>query len=117
MSQKIIADLGIAKSMVAFLEAKGMEVLRIVDINPGMSDTDILDLAFQTNAILLTADKDFGDLIFYSQKVHSGVLLLRIEDATSEEFLKIITFIFENHWEQIPNNFCVFKKGKFRIRG
>ena len=116
MSPKIIADLGIAKSMIAFLESKGIEVIRIVDINPSMSDTDILALAFQNNAVLLTVDKDFGDLIFYSQKEHSGVLLLRIEDASSEEFLKIIKFIFEKHWDQIPNNFCGFKKGKFRIR-
>jgi predicted nuclease of predicted toxin-antitoxin system len=81
-----------------------------------MSDLDILEFAFQMNALLITSDKDFGDLIFYGNKKHSGVLLLRIEDATPEDFLKIITFIFENHWEHIQQNFCVYKKGKLRIR-
>ena len=99
-----------------FLRQKSLKFIRIVDINSRMSDTDIITLAFQNNAILITVDKDFGDLIFYSGKVHSGVLLLRIEDASSDDFLKIIQFIFENYWEQIPNNFCVFKNGKLRIR-
>jgi len=33
-----------------------------------MSDTDILALAYQNKAILITVDKDFGDLIFYMGK-------------------------------------------------
>lgn len=116
MSQKIIADLGISRSIVEFLSAKGFEIIRIVDINPCMTDEEILALTLECNAILITSDKDFGDLVYYSKKIHSGVILLRIEDASSEDFLKIITFIFENYWNQISQNFCVYKKGKFRIR-
>jgi predicted nuclease of predicted toxin-antitoxin system len=113
---KIITDLGIAKSMVEFLVSQGFEVIRIVDLNPSMTDEKILALALETNAILITSDKDFGDLVFYSKLKHSGILLLRIEDASGDDFLKIIKFIFEKYWDQIPNNFCVYKKGRFRIR-
>lgn len=102
--------------MISFLESKGNILTRIVDINPGMTDTDILSLSNQNNALLITADKDFGDLIYFSQKPHAGVLLLRIEDASAEDFLKIIEFIYENYWDQINSHFCVFKKGRLRIR-
>jgi predicted nuclease of predicted toxin-antitoxin system len=112
----IVADLGISKTMISFLQSKGMEVIRIVDIDPTMPDVEILEFANQHDALLITVDKDFGDLIYYSNKPHSGILLLRIEDASPNDFLKIIEHIFENHWNKIGRNFCVFKSGKLRIR-
>lgn len=102
--------------MISFLQSKGIDVIRIVDIDPNMSDFEILAFAKKNNALLITADKDFGDLVFYGDKMHAGVLLLRIEDASPDEFLRIIEYIYENHWHKIGENFCVFKRGKLRIR-
>jgi len=99
-----------------FLATSGFEIIRIVDINPCMSDEEILALTLEKNALFITSDKDFGDLVYYSKIQHSGVLLLRMEDASSEDFLKMITVIFEQYWNQISKNFCVYKKGKLRIR-
>lgn len=112
----IVADLGISKTMISFLRSKGMEVIRIVDIDPTMPDAEILEFANQNNALLITVDKDFGDLIFYSNQSHCGILLLRIEDASPDDFQRIIEYIFVNHWNKIGRNFCVFKNGKLRIR-
>ncbi len=49
-----------------------------------MPDAEILKLADREKAIIITTDKDFGELVFKSHEPHKGVLLLRLEDAHAE---------------------------------
>src|ERR1700687_1117117 len=51
------------------------------DVDPRMSDKDILDWAVREQRLVLTQDKDFGELVYLSGQAHAGVLLLRLEDA------------------------------------
>jgi predicted nuclease of predicted toxin-antitoxin system len=46
-----------------------------------MPDAEILKLAEKEKAIIITMDKDFGELVFKSHEPHKGVLLLTLEDA------------------------------------
>ena len=66
--------------------------------------------------MVVTMDKDFGELVYHSGKAHSGVLLLRLEDATGDEKVEIMQFIMDNFSSQIENKFCVFKNGRLRVR-
>jgi predicted nuclease of predicted toxin-antitoxin system len=66
--------------------------------------------------MVITMDKDFGDLVYHSGKAHKGVLLLRLEDATGEEKAETMQFIMDNFKNQIEGKFCVFKNGRLRIR-
>lgn len=68
------------------------------------------------NAIIITMDKDFGELIFKGHASHKGVLLLRLEDALAEEKLAAIQNIFPDHLQKLKNNFSVYQNGKLRTR-
>lgn len=46
--------------------------------SPSASDAEVLAIAFKRNALLITEDKDFGELVFRFQKPHKGILLIRI---------------------------------------
>ncbi len=81
-----------------------------------MNDLSILQLALSDKRILITMDKDFGELVFNSGWRHEGVLLLRLEDMNGERKSEIINHIIENFADKIQGNFCVFKKGKLRLR-
>ncbi|MEP6927435.1 MAG: DUF5615 family PIN-like protein [Ginsengibacter sp.] len=81
-----------------------------------MADSDIINLANSEDAIIVTMDKDFGELVFKILSSHKGILLLRLEDAVAEEKLSAIQNIFPNHLFQLKNNFCVYQNGKLRIR-
>ena len=50
-----------------------------------MLDPDVLELAWSEQCVLLTADKDFGDLVFRRRERHCGVLLLHLNDGELEE--------------------------------
>ena len=47
---------------------------------PALGDIDVLNVAISNDALLVTEDKDFGELVFRLRLNHSGVLLVRIED-------------------------------------
>jgi predicted nuclease of predicted toxin-antitoxin system len=61
---KIVADEGIEKPIVFMLRVQGHHVIHIAEIAPGSTDTDILEFANRQRALLISYDKDFGDLIF-----------------------------------------------------
>ena len=81
-----------------------------------MDDYQIIKLAIKENGIIITMDKDFGELVFKNNNLHKGVLLLRLDDAVSEEKLAAIQNLIPEHLEQLKNNFSVYQNGKLRTK-
>ncbi len=113
---KFVIDVGVGRSVENWLTSQKFSVFSISLINPEMTDVEILQLAFNENAILITMDKDFGELIFKNHSLHTGVLLLRLEDAVAEEKLSAIQNIIPEQLQKLKNNFSVYQNGKLRIR-
>jgi hypothetical protein len=61
---KIVADENIDQQIVDRLRSEGHEVLFIAELDPGIDDDAVLLKSRESNAVLVTADKDFGELIF-----------------------------------------------------
>ena len=112
---RFLRDVGVGKIVEQMLTSMGHDVQSMIDINPNASDISILQKAKTEERIIITMDKDFGELVFKSSNKHSGVLLLRTQDMDGEEKAEIVKYIMENHSSVIEDNFCVFQKGKLRI--
>ena len=112
---KFIVDVGVGKKVEKFLDQK-YDVKCIREINQSMSDINILKIAEDENRIIITMDKDFGELAYKSKLSHSGILLLRLEDANGEEKLEFMKYIINHFEKELFNNFCVFDKNNFRVR-
>jgi len=65
----ILADESVDKQIVISLRENGFYVYYIAEIDPGITDKEVLQIAQEKDLILLTADKDFGELI-YLQKLN-----------------------------------------------
>jgi predicted nuclease of predicted toxin-antitoxin system len=113
---KFVIDAGVGRSIEEWLISQNFVVLSIVLINPEMSDIEILNLAFREDAIIITMDKDFGELVYKNNSLHKGILLLRLEDAVAEEKLAAIQNIIPKHLQKFKNNFSVYQNGKLRTR-
>ena len=113
---KFIIDAGVGRSIEEWLISQNFMVLSIVSINPEMEDIKIVELAQREDAIIITMDKDFGELVFKQKVLHKGILLLRLEDAISSEKLAVIQTIIPFQLEKIKSNFSVYQNGKLRIR-
>jgi len=113
---KYIIDVGVSKKVEKWLEETGYDVKNVRDLDPAMSDETIIRLAIDEKRILITMDKDFGELVYKSGMDHHGVLLLRLESANSTEKLNVVQKIFEKHEKKLKNSFCVYQNNQLRIR-
>lgn len=68
------ADECIAAPLVARLRAADHDVIYIAEAAPSLSDADVVALALKDGRLLLTEDKDFGDLVFRPKQVTTGIV-------------------------------------------
>ena len=78
---RFVLDVGVGNKVGHYLTSQGYDATLISTINPIMTDLEILVIAENENRMVITMDKDFGELVYHSNKAHAGVLLLRLEDA------------------------------------
>ena len=113
---KIVADENVDKEIVDRLRADGHSVLYIAEENAGIDDRTVLDRSLQTGSVLLTADKDFGDLVFRQRLLHAGVLLVRLSGVRPDMKAGLVTAAFDQHGEELRSGFAVLSKRSLRFR-
>ena len=74
-----LADECVDAGVVDRLCDAGHDVLYVAEMAAGESDVRILERAQTDDRLLLTEDKDFGDLVFRSGQAIPGLVLLRLE--------------------------------------
>ncbi|APF20170.1 protein of unknown function DUF82 [Caldithrix abyssi DSM 13497] len=116
MKIKFIADVNVEKDIVDFLNNQGFDVLWIPDYNCKLQDDELLFLANKEGRVLITNDKDFGEIVFYQRKVSKGIILLRIKGQDVNKKLKVLKKLIDLHLEEIELNFIVLSDKKIRIR-
>jgi predicted nuclease of predicted toxin-antitoxin system len=75
---KFFADENVALLIVQWLRQMGHDVLYAAEADPGQDDAIWLHRAEQSERLIVTADKDFGDLIFRDRLNSHGVVLMRM---------------------------------------
>lgn len=113
---KIVIDEGMDIRLAAALRQAGHEVTHIGESARGLTDVEVLSLATQPGVLLITRDKDFGDLIFREGHLHSGILLVRLEHLTSNERRAAVQECLRHHDTQLPGAFSVINRAGVRIR-
>ena len=112
----LVADENIDIEIVRGLRDAGYDILSIAEDFFGISDEDVLEIANKHNAILLTGDKDFGELVFRKGKVTKGVILIRVLGVPQEEKTRIVLEVFKQHAKDFIESFTVISKKKIRIK-
>ncbi len=113
---KILADEGIDRPIVERLRRDNHQVQYVAEMEPGISDEVVLDLANQEKTILLTADKDFGELVFRQQQMTRGVILVRLGGISPSRKAAIVASALAVHGDQMGQAFTVVTPGAVRIR-
>jgi len=111
-----LADESVDKQIVIKLRNEGFQVKYIAEISPGVSDEIVLNHATNVDAILITADKDFGELVFRQNKITNGIILFRLHGLSQNEKADIVGESILNHLNELSNCFTVISKKSIRIR-
>lgn len=75
----IVADENIDQRIIYFIRSLDVDVLSIREKSPGISDNEVIQLAISLKALLITEDKDFGELVFSHNIQECSVILLRYQ--------------------------------------
>ena len=114
---KFLADENIAPIVIKSLQEQGFNIVSVYEKKlSGTSDEKILGFAQKQNRIVLTHDKDFGNLIHQILQLHKGVILLRLRNQSPQNvILHLIPFLKKVKEEKIKNRLVIFQEGRVRI--
>jgi len=112
----VLADESIDRPIVDRLRQAGHKVIYIAETAAGLSDEDVLVQANRDGALLLTADTDFGELIFRQKRIHAGVALIRLLGISASLKAEILAQTLEDRGNEMAGSFTVISAGMVRIR-
>lgn len=111
-----LADEGIDRQIVDRLRAGGHEVYYAAESAPATPDDHLLQYANEHHAIVVTSDKDFGELIYRMGRAHAGVILLRVAGLSADAKCDHVLTVLRERAAEIPGAFTVITPGAVRIR-
>lgn len=111
-----VADESIDAQIVQRLRQDGFDVYYIAEEAPSIADPRVLAAANRRKGILITADKDFGELVFRLHKAHEGVVLVRLPGIRPKAKADIVASVVENYGKKLRNAFTVVTHRSVRIR-
>lgn len=113
---KLVADEGVDQPIVSALRAAGFDVVYFAELAPGTEDQAILARAQDADSLLLTCDKDFGELVYRNRLATSGVVLIRLHGLTAERKAKLVLEALSFHSTEMLDAFTVISPGMLRVR-
>jgi predicted nuclease of predicted toxin-antitoxin system len=112
---KILADESVEGEIVARLRSEGHDVAYVPETTAGIRDDEVLARANAEDRVLLTEDKDFGDLAFFYGSRSLGIVLLRAHGAGFEAKADLVVDALKTHEDELtkdPPHFVVLRWGR-----
>ena len=113
---RFLADECCDTKLVSFLRKEGHDVVHISEQTTGISDEKILNDAYNEDRILVTEDKDFGELVYRLKKPCKGIILIRIDVKNRHRKGPRLKQLVEKYPDRLKGYFTVIDLKKYRFR-
>ena len=112
---RLLLDANISIRLIASLKALGHDVASMFESNPNTTDQAVLIKACEEQRVLVTYDKDFGELAIKQEQKHYGIILLRTRDESYLTQQKILKKFIQSYTEiEIQKYFWVVDESTVR---
>ena len=112
---RLLANENFPADAIEALRKRGHDVAWIRTDAPGSTDHQVLERAQAENRILVTFDKDFGELAFRTKlPSSSGVVLFRISLPSSEHIARVAVQVLESRTDW-SDHFSVIEDTRVRM--
>jgi predicted nuclease of predicted toxin-antitoxin system len=112
-----LADESVDHRLVLALRSKGLAVGSVTESASGSSDRQVLEMAVLQDSVLITEDKDFGELTFRLHLPNRGIMLVRSSDLSIEERADAMIAIAGLHATELGESFVVLgNSGAYRVK-
>jgi len=112
---KFLANVNVEKPLVDFLYEKGFDIKWVTNIDKQMPDAHVCEIANKEQRVIITNDKDFGEIVFLQKKIAYGIILLRIKGQNSSEKIILIEKLLDKYLDKIAGHFVIVTKEKIRF--
>lgn len=112
----IIIDENVDQVLVDRLASKKYKIIPIREYKPGISDREVIELAKLKKGLVITEDKNFGELVFSYDIKDCSVIFLRYDKIDYDHIEKNILKLLEVYYENPGHFFITITKRKIRIR-
>ncbi|MBX7106124.1 MAG: DUF5615 family PIN-like protein [Gemmataceae bacterium] len=113
---KLLADESVDCPIVLRLRADGHDVAFVAEDSPGISDRVVLSRALTDGVVLVTADKDFGELVYRDRLPHAGVLLVRLAGLDESAKCDLVSRVVAECGDDLQGAFSVATPDSLRLR-
>jgi len=113
---KFLIDESVEKPIVDWLRNQKYDVIYIAEKSPAITDEEVIRFANSETRILITNDKDFGELIFRQGRITQGILLIRAANEESSNKIRLVKEVLKEVKDKLKGNFVVVNETGIRIR-
>ena len=114
MSERFLENENFPAAIVAWLRQKGHDVTHAAESMVGAPDHEVMEGARTGDRIVLTFDRDFGELVFHQrQSPARGIVLFRLREQPPDIVLPFLRSFFDEEPE-LDGYFTVASPGQFR---
>jgi predicted nuclease of predicted toxin-antitoxin system len=113
---RFLADENVPVAIVEWIRARGHDVQCASELAPGEPDSSWLGRAESEGRIILTSDKDFGELVFRERRDSHGIVLLRLEALTIKQRLARLGEVWGVIEANPSGRFVVITETRVRVR-
>jgi predicted nuclease of predicted toxin-antitoxin system len=113
---KFLLDVCVSsRSLTESLVTAGHEVISAIALDPRATDELLLEHALGNDLVLVTEDKDFGELIFVRDHEHGPIV--RLVELTVAEQVKALDELLAQYAGELSGRAIVtITRGRIRIR-
>jgi predicted nuclease of predicted toxin-antitoxin system len=112
---RFLADESCDAAVFRALRAAGHDVISIAETSPGAADRVVLELAVADDRVLVTRDKDFGELVFSAGARARGVLLLRSPPLVISALPQLVIELASTRADDLSTSFVVIAPSGVRV--
>jgi predicted nuclease of predicted toxin-antitoxin system len=113
---KFFADECCDAATVDMLRDEGYDVCYAIEVMRGATDEEILKRAYDEQRVLLTEDKDFGELVYRLQYPAYAILLLRFDPIKQRLKRQRLVEVLQQHGDDLTGHFVVIEMHRTRMR-
>ncbi len=110
---KFLLDVCAGGRLTNWLRDQGFDVKEVRGKDICMPDESIIDWAVMEKRIIITLDKDFGELFVLQGKTCS---IIRLPDVSAEQRLKLMDLTLQKYSQKLENNTVIITISEKRIR-
>jgi predicted nuclease of predicted toxin-antitoxin system len=113
----LLANENVPLQSVRLLRLHGHDILSVTELSPGIRDESVLEIAFIQQRILITFDRDYGELVYVRHlPCPPTIILLRFDPVTPDEAGILLAAFLRNNLSEIYGKFIVLDRDYCRKR-